>query len=172
MTIEIAVNGRSRAVSVERVGSAPHRFRVTWDGVSRLVDARRLDASTLSLILIDAGPRSHDVRVEAWDRGELAVYVRGDEVRATVNGSPTRFRADGGDASADGERRVVTPMPGKVVRLLVEPGAEVAARQPVAVVEAMKMENELVAPRAGRVKTVSAQEGASVEAGQVLVVIE
>ena len=63
-------------------------------------------------------------------------------------------------------------MPGRVVRVLVAPGDEVAARQPVVVVEAMKMENELRSPKAGRVKDVAVTEGASVEAGRVLVVVE
>ena len=63
-------------------------------------------------------------------------------------------------------------MPGRVVRVLVEPGDEVAARQGVVVVEAMKMENELRSPRAGRVKEVSVTAGTSVEAGRILAVIE
>ena len=63
-------------------------------------------------------------------------------------------------------------MPGRVVRMLVAPGDEVAARQPVVVVEAMKMENELRSPKAGPVKDVPVAVGASVEAGRVLVVIE
>ena len=54
----------------------------------------------------------------------------------------------------------------------VGPGDEVTARQPVVVVEAMKMENELRSPRAGRVKDVSVAVGASVEAGRVLIVVE
>jgi biotin carboxyl carrier protein len=63
-------------------------------------------------------------------------------------------------------------MPGKVVKLLVKPGDQVAARQGVIVVEAMKMENELRSPKAGVVREVKTNEGASVEAGAVLVVIE
>jgi biotin carboxyl carrier protein len=63
-------------------------------------------------------------------------------------------------------------MPGRVVRILVGPGDEVTARQPVVVVEAMKMENELRSPKAGRVKDVSVAVGASVEAGRVLIVVE
>jgi biotin carboxyl carrier protein len=63
-------------------------------------------------------------------------------------------------------------MPGKVVRLLVQPGDEVVERQGVIVVEAMKMENELRAPRAGKVVEVLINEGDSVETGKVLVVIE
>ena len=63
-------------------------------------------------------------------------------------------------------------MPGRVVRVLVAKGDTVDARQPVIVVEAMKMENELRSPKAGRVKDVAVAAGASVEAGRVLVVIE
>ena len=63
-------------------------------------------------------------------------------------------------------------MPGRVVRVLVEPGEDVVARQGVVVVEAMKMENELRSPKAGRVKDVSVSPGVSVEAGRVLVTIE
>jgi biotin carboxyl carrier protein len=63
-------------------------------------------------------------------------------------------------------------MPGRVVRVLVAPGDEVERRQPVVVVEAMKMENELRSPKAGRVKDVAVTAGTSVEAGRVLVVIE
>jgi biotin carboxyl carrier protein len=59
-----------------------------------------------------------------------------------------------------------------VVRVLVTAGDEVAARQPVVVVEAMKMENELRAPKPGRVKEVTVAPGMSVDAGKVLVVIE
>ena len=63
-------------------------------------------------------------------------------------------------------------MPGKVVRVLVKAGDAVRARQPVVVVEAMKMENELRADREGTVAEIHAREGVSVEAGALLVVIQ
>ena len=63
-------------------------------------------------------------------------------------------------------------MPGRVVRILVAPGDQVADRQPVIVVEAMKMENELRSPKAGRVKHVAVAPGMSVDGGRVLIVIE
>ncbi len=62
-------------------------------------------------------------------------------------------------------------MPGKVIRLLVKPGDRVDARQPVVVVEAMKMENELRAARGGTVSEVHAREGQLVDAGALLVTI-
>ena len=82
-----------------------------------------------------------------------------------------RGAADAGGA-AHGEQRVIAPMPGRVVRVLVSVGDAVEARQPVAVVEAMKMENELRSPKSGHVKEVAVSAGTSVEAGRVLVVID
>jgi biotin carboxyl carrier protein len=62
-------------------------------------------------------------------------------------------------------------MPGRIVKVLVRPGDAVEARQPLVVVEAMKMENELRAPKAGTVTEVRVTEGSLVEARTVLVVV-
>jgi biotin carboxyl carrier protein len=62
-------------------------------------------------------------------------------------------------------------MPGKVVRVLVGTGQDVAAGAGLVVVDAMKMENELRAPRAGRVLELPAREGQAVEAGALLAVV-
>jgi biotin carboxyl carrier protein len=63
-------------------------------------------------------------------------------------------------------------MPGTVIRVLVEPGARVAARQQLVVLEAMKMETPLVAPYDGTVKAVHVAEGDRVAGGAVLVELE
>jgi biotin carboxyl carrier protein len=62
-------------------------------------------------------------------------------------------------------------MPGRVVSVLVAPGDDVVERQPVVVLEAMKMQNEVRAARAGVVTEVTVASGAAVEAGAVLVVL-
>jgi propionyl-CoA carboxylase alpha chain len=67
---------------------------------------------------------------------------------------------------------LTSPMPGTVLRVSVETGAEVEARQPLLVLEAMKMEHEIVAPAAGRVTELRVSAGSQVEAGAVLAVIE
>jgi biotin carboxyl carrier protein len=76
------------------------------------------------------------------------------------------------DARAMGPQEVRTLMPGKVVRILVALGDEVAAGQGVMIVEAMKMQNELKAPKAGRVTKVCVEEGSTAAAGETLLVIE
>ena len=176
MRVEIAVGGRLREVTVEAEPEHPGRFRVTWDGTTRHVDARIVERAgreaLLSLVRLDGAASSREVRcVEAGAGGELAVHADGVVWRTVVNGRRAAG-PDGASAGDDGEARVVAPMPGKVVRILVAPGDEVAARQPVVVVEAMKMENELSASRAGTVKEIPVREGTSVDAGRVLAVIE
>ena len=76
----------------------------------------------------------------------------------------TRRSAGGGDGET-----VAAPMPGVVVALRVKPGDTVAAGQPVAVVEAMKMQNELTARHGGVVGAVLVRERDAVSAGQPLV---
>ena len=83
-----------------------------------------------------------------------------------------RRSRDAGGSKGTGPQRVLAPMPGKVVRVLVKAGDEVTARQGLVVVEAMKMENELRSARQGRVRDVLVVEGQSVEAGTALIVVE
>ena len=97
--------------------------------------------------------------------------LEGRTIVARLNGRRSRHAHDA-STHGQGEVAIVAPMPGRVVRVLAAIGDEVAARQGVVVVEAMKMENELRAPRAGRLKEVSVEAGTSVEAGRVLAVIE
>jgi biotin carboxyl carrier protein len=171
MTLEIEVNGRLRTVTVEPVAQTDGRFRLLIDGQERLVDAREVDASTLSLILLDAGGTCHEVElVESAAAGELLVRTRDCLLRASVNGR--RLRRGGLDAGAAGEQRIVAPMPGKVVKVLVAAGAEVKARQGLVVIEAMKMESEITSPKAGRVKEVAVTDGMLVDAGRLLAVVE
>ena len=170
MTFEIEIGGRTRTVSVEPAGPPAHRFRVTVDGDAQMVDAVSVEDDTLSLILGDEKQASYEVGFsQALGAGELDVYLHAGTLRAVVNGRRSRR---GREVAAVGVQRVVAPMPGKVLRVLVAVGQEVAVRQPLVVVEAMKMENELASPKAGRVREIAVSEGASVEAGRLLVVVE
>ncbi len=170
MTFEVDINGRTRTVAIERVASG--RFRVSLDGELHELDAARVGAYGLSLLDGQAGT-SREVQVTPGAaRGELLISLTGRTVAATLNGRRTgRAGVDGGPG-AHGEQAVTAPMPGRVLRVLVAPGDEVAVRQGVIVVEAMKMENELRSPKAGRVREVNVTPGTSVEAGRVLLVIE
>ena len=176
MTFEVEVGGRTFTVAVERT-DRPGRLRVALDGVPRLIDVSR--TSDFGLSLLDMGtaatvplsPRSADVQiVPCGGQGELLVGLRGRTIDVTVNGRRSAHAE--GPLHDHGQVTIVAPMPGRVVRVLVAAGDPVDVRQPVVVVEAMKMENELRAPRAGHVREIAVAPGTSVEAGRVLAVIE
>ena len=103
--------------------------------------------------------------------GSLRVAVGATPIEVSVDSRRRPGRKDD-HAGASGPQRLTAPMPGKVVRVLVKSGDQVRARQPLVVVEAMKMENELRAQRDGAVASVHAREGQSVDAGALLVVVQ
>lgn len=142
-TVTMTIDGEAIAVDV----------RPTADGYSLLVDGRVIDAAITS----------------GASRGDLVVHLPSVSVPVSIDANRRRGRAT---HSAEGEQRIVAPMPGRVLRVLVAAGDTVELRQPVVVIEAMKMENELRAPKAGTVKEVAVDAGTSVEAGRLLVVIE
>ncbi|HEY3576400.1 MAG TPA: biotin carboxylase N-terminal domain-containing protein [Gaiellaceae bacterium] len=80
--------------------------------------------------------------------------------------------AGGQGAGGREQSEIVAPMPGTVIRVLVEPGAKVAARQPLVVLEAMKMETPLVSPYEATVRAVNVNEGDRVAGGAVLVELD
>jgi biotin carboxyl carrier protein len=168
MTFEIDIAGRTRVVNVERDGA--HHFRVTVDGVAHHLDAIQPASGAWSILQTDTGRSDDVVLARGSSTGEFVASIGGRTVPLVVNGRRGRRSADAGAAA--GAHRVVAPMPGKVLRVLVQVGDTIAARQPLVVVEAMKMENELSAPRAGRVTDIHVEPGVSVEAGRLLVVVE
>ena len=113
------------------------------------------------------GGRSYAAKV--LGDGEVSVNGRVFRVQAFDPREPRGRRAGG---EPPGPHVIASSMPGRVVRVLVTPGQQVAAGERLIVVEAMKMQNEMKAPRAGRVASVKAEAGATVSAGDILVVIE
>ena len=171
MTFVVEINGRGRTISIEHATGG--RYRVIVDGRPHVIDAARVGSFGLSLLFDGEDRSSREVQVSPGGApGEMLVGIDGKSVTALLDGRRSgRAAADAG-ALAGGEQKVVAPMPGRIVRLLVASGDEVASRQPIVVVEAMKMENELRSPKAGRVKEIAVAPGESVEAGRVLAVIE
>ena len=96
--------------------------------------------------------------------GDIAV-MRAGETFVLKQFDPFEAAEQGGEA-AD---RVVTPMPGKIIQLLVKPGEAVKKGQPLAVLEAMKMEHTLAAPADATVESVNVAQGDQVPAETVVV---
>ena len=123
---------------------------------------------------ITTGRRTVEAGVTGERSGELVVQIAGhtyrfETDRGAAGGSRRSGSATGG--TAGGRSEVRTPMPGKVVRLLREEGAQVAAGDGVLVFEAMKMQNEIRAPASGVIANMRAAPGTPMEGGEVLFVV-
>jgi biotin carboxyl carrier protein len=173
MKFQFDIGDRERTVEIQRQADGYH---VAIDGRTCLVDAVLVAEGTWSLLVRDPDGQ-HNISVEAVvvprnGHGAMNVYIAGQPIEVNVRGGLGRRSREVAGASGSGPQRIIAPMPGKVVRVLVTPGEEVQPRQGLAVVEAMKMENELRAARGGRVREVLVTEGQSVDAGAILMVVE
>ena len=156
-----------RTVSVEKLDDG--RYAVTLDGARHQLEALALPHGAVSM-LVDGD----SFAVEFEEKGdEVAVLLKGQiTVVDVVDERKARLRAATAVFAVEGKQTVASPMPGKVVKVFVKVGDAVTEGQPVVVVEAMKMENELKAPKAGTVTEVAAKEGSAVENGAKLIVFE
>ena len=162
---------REHEVSLEPLGGDRFRLRVVGpDGAprERTVEARPLREGTW-VIVLDGKVATVDVSGSA---PQLAVDLGPGAIPVTIMDARRKAleaaRAAAEQKRASGPAPVRAPMPGKIVKILVREGEAVAAQQPVAIVEAMKMENELRAPRAGTARGIRVTEGQPVEAGETL----
>jgi biotin carboxyl carrier protein len=166
----INLGDEQKDITVESAGDGA--YRVTLDGESIEVDAQRVGQGEFHLLQQDQG---HNVLVEE-DDSQMVVHLDGEAVSVQLldERQAARMAASGfGPArGADGSVAIQAPMPGKVVKCLVQEGESVTAGQGIIVVEAMKMENELRSPVDGTIKKVRVPEGRNVEAGEDLVLIE
>jgi biotin carboxyl carrier protein len=163
--LSVKIEGKERVVEIDE-------GRVVVDGA--VVDVEILEPEA-GMYLLRRGTEQTVARVDG-SGAKVSVSVRragGDPIvvaaevvdarRAHIV-APTRVGADTGEPVS-----IRSPIPGRVVKVLVKAGDKVAAGQTAVVLEAMKMENELRAPRAGTVVEVRCTEGTAVEAGQDLV---
>jgi biotin carboxyl carrier protein len=165
MKLDVMVDGAVERI--ELLSPAPScRFQF-GDGPVRDADVEVPEPGVYS-VLLDG--RSYEARVE--ERADcLVVVIDGHRFEIEVR-DPRRWSRRGSARGAGGVQSVTAPMPGKVVRVLVAAGETVNPGQGIAVVEAMKMQNEMKAPRAGKVIAIAVKEGATVAAGEILATIE
>ncbi|MGH9511651.1 MAG: biotin/lipoyl-containing protein [Terriglobales bacterium] len=163
MIYNINVGEESYRVALERRGGA---WECVLDGRPVQLDVKVIGANTISLIV---GSRVYEIKrdqfgkstriwientpyvTEVWDRRSLSARV-GSHPNSSVS-------------------RLLASMPGKVLRVLVRLTETVEAGQPLIVVEAMKMQNEMKSPGKGTVKQI-VSEGTHVNAGDVLAIVE
>jgi biotin carboxyl carrier protein len=164
--LAVKVDGRERIVEIDdgavRVDGQAVDIAVTGAEAGVFI-LRRGSEQTIAQVDGRGGKLSVEIRRPGRDAVVLAAEVT--DARRSAIAAPDRPAGGGVPVT------VRSPIPGRLIKLLVKAGDAVATGQTLVVLEAMKMENELGAPRAGRVAEVRCAEGAAVEAGQDLVVV-
>jgi biotin carboxyl carrier protein len=168
MLYQVTVGERVARVELRRQGD--DFFARIDNGAEQMVQLQQVHGPLRTLVL---GER----------RLELLATVHDDTVLLTIGG--LEYQAEvlddaharlasvtGGRTSAHARRELKAPMPGLLVKVLCQVGDTIEAGQPLAVLQAMKMENELSLTRGGTVTSIGAEAGQTVEQGQVLVVVE
>jgi biotin carboxyl carrier protein len=169
MKFEVQLTGPSgKALRIVELDREAERWKITLDGQTITADAVEIAPNTLSLLLEG---QSFEIRVTPFPDGALEVQIGLQEFTAEVV-DPRAWRGRRhGALEAEGRQQVLAPMPGKVVRVLVQAGDTVEAGQGLLVVEAMKMQNEIRSPKGGTVERLNVKEGQPVNAGEVLCIV-
>jgi biotin carboxyl carrier protein len=166
MKYEIVINGARRTAEFSPPRDAASRVAFGVDGRVVEADIARISPGEYSILI---GGRSLDVTVEESAAG-LLVRANGREFHVEIFDPRSWRRSCGAGIELEGRQRLVAPMPGKIVRVLVAAGQHVSAGQGLLVIEAMKMQNEIRSPKSGRVEKL-AGEGQTVNAGEVLAIV-
>jgi biotin carboxyl carrier protein len=166
MKSEIKIDGKSRNVELQRTTD---RWNISLDGNPINADAIEIAPNTYS-ILIEG--RSFEVRVTPTPNGTLTVQTAHQEFTAEIIDTRAWRGRHHNPAEAEGRQQILAPMPGKIIRVLVQAGEKVQAGQGLLVVEAMKMQNEIRSPKNGIVERLLVKEGQPVNAGEVLAWID
>ena len=167
MKLIARIGNTGHGLTLGPIDSSIPECTFTVDSVEHKAEVEAIGPSAYSILV---GTRSYEVKIE--ESGDnFVVTVDGRRFEVAIQ-DPRRTSGRAGGIDSGGSRDIVSPMPGKVIRVLVAAGDEVHPGQGLLVVEAMKMQNEIKAPGAGKIKTVRVSEGSAVAAGEVMVVVE
>ncbi len=164
MKYQVSVGENTYIIDINQQG------RITLDGQEVQVDFSQVGDTSLCLLLVNN--ESFEALVEQKDnmwhvlfRGDMYEVAIADERALLMNAR------SGLSVQDSGEIPIKAPMPGLVVKVLVEQGQEIKKGDNVVILESMKMENELKAPRDGKVERINVKAGQNVDQGQALVVL-
>jgi len=162
MKYDVRIGGKIRVVELTRNSE---KWRISLDGSPLDVDAVEVTPNTFSILFEG---ESFEVRIAPLPDGSLTLHTGMAEFTAEVE-DPRAWRGRRHSSfEAEGRQQITAPMPGKIVRVLVNTGDAVEVGQGLLVVEAMKMQNEIRSPKSGRVEKLFVEEGQAVNAGDVL----
>jgi biotin carboxyl carrier protein len=165
MVYDVTIDGKDYRLELERAEAG---WRCRLDGREMQMNAVLARRDVLSVLI---GGKAYEIKRE-WTTTDMHLWVGSVRYLAELRDPRSLRSRRGADAEEKGPKKLLAPMPGKVVRVLIGEQQAVEAGQSILVVEAMKMQNEIKSPKKGTVQKIVAAEGANVNAGDVLAIVE
>jgi biotin carboxyl carrier protein len=165
MEFEFLVNDEPRKISLEKKEDGYH----IADGEKTMkADIQSISPNVLSLVIEG---RSHLVYI-ARDKDRKYIFIDGQHFIVQEPGRESKGFHDGDEKAQEGKLLIMAPMPGKVIKINVSELQEVRKNQTLAIVEAMKMENEIKSSVEGFVKKIFVSAGELVDSEKPLIELE
>jgi biotin carboxyl carrier protein len=169
MPVEIKLN--DRAAWVNLLSQNGNFLEVEVDGKVYKVDLMHTADGTFSIL--EGG---HSFNIELVPREQpkkYTAYTLYDEFEVEVIDAEARYLLNrGANGFGSNENTISSPMPGKVVKILVNEGDEIKEGENAIIISAMKMESEYKSPKNGIVKKINVNEGDTIEGNQILIELE
>lgn len=169
MSLEINVNNRTANVELlERDGN---NIRISLDGKEYKTDIEVLENGVYSILLNGI---SYDVRVLQHDNNKhYNVNLKRHSFDVEIVDAESKYKNNRSKGDAEENENIIfSPMPGKIVKILVKEGTHVKAGQTVVIIEAMKMQSEYKVKKDGVIEKIKVKEGDTVDANQTLIVVK
>jgi biotin carboxyl carrier protein len=165
MDFEFLVDGQRRLISLEKKGD---RFVIRKGNSSVEIDVQAISGEAISIIV---GERSYLVHI-VRDKGKKYIAIAGEVLVVQPPGAGEQRIDRGEEGGGKGRTLVKAPMPGKVIMVSVAEGDAVRKNQTLAIVEAMKMENEIKSPLEARIKKIYVASGDLVDSDKPLIELD
>jgi len=169
MAIEIKVG--DRIAWVDLLGQDGNLLEIEVDGKILKVDVMHTADGTFSIL--ENGHSYNIELVPGKQPKKYTAYTLYQEFEVEIIDAEARYLIDrGAKGFSSTEKNISSPMPGKVVKVLVSEGESVTEGQTAVIISAMKMESEYKIPMDGKVKKVNVKDGDTIEGNQILIELE
>ena len=165
MNYEVRIDDKLFHLELDR---SEGQWHCKLNGTAINIDAVLTRMNVLSILLEG---KAYEIKRELTTNG-LHLWVGSSRYSAEVRDPRSLRHRKDGTAGNKGPQMLTAAMPGKVVRVLLQEGAQVEAGQGILVVEAMKMQNEIKSPKAGRIQKIMVATSDAVNAGDLVAIVE
>ncbi|SMO87056.1 Biotin-requiring enzyme [Saccharicrinis carchari] len=168
MPLELKV--KDRKVKIEVLKQEGCIYHVLIDGKAYSLDVLQVESSVYSIL--HNGTSINLEMIEDNHPNHYKVNTRNDQFKVEVIDPSTRYNVASRNNAKSSDREIISPMPGRIVRIMVSVGSFINEGDTALVVSAMKMESEFKAPISGIVRKINVAEGDTVDGGITLVEID